>query len=808
MTIVKWLTEQTTNNEQVEQIVTFHEDELVDRKVMPEYLNIGTPLKESSLSTRAHDLKDFLSRPLICHQGTWSTTDVAGDNLFSMTMPNHIFALPSINEKVRGFLGFRARMIVRVQLNAQRFQQGRLLINYIPMADLMSPERLYTISQSLIFQTQLPRVELDAGDTDAILEVPFVGPQLYYGINDGSNQFGRFQIIVYSPLTTVAAPLDCQYTVWCHFEDVEIVFPAAPTSVILNPQSGRMRKRNTTDQELAGEFGPLSKALNKVSTAASILGEIPLISSFAGVVSWSTSIMSRAASVFGLSKPTNESPPCSSQLRTFAMMNNFDGVDHSMKMALSSQNKIEELPGFAGTDIDEMSIPYLVSIPAWISSINWSSLATEGTSLFSMKNAVGTDAFQPAVSLPTMGSSLVIGVPPFVYVGSAFDRWRGGITYTFKVVKTEFHSGRLLFVFYPGATIGSPEATYSNAQYCFRQVFDLRVANEFIVTIPYVKLVPWTNIDNHTGIWQLFVLNELRAPDTVSQDVQILIECNGAPDMEFQFPNELQNLTPALYTEEEPPLGRSTEEADVLRPQSGSGRRITADGPATMNNKVSSIDQSGVHVRALEPARYCAGEAIQSIRQLMKRFCFMWTSSSDYTAGYYIPFPFAASLGSGNASGYNQYSENRIDMVNYFNPLYLLSRGSMRFKVVAYSTVESRPMNAVLLRRLGYVSNVPVRNEGVVGNQNLLNVAFTYSQLTGGTEAEVPPYQVGHCRVNNVMTPTNGLYSLNSTLYPDQSVVFRNDYAAGYTTGVPVMRAIGDDYSLGFFLGTIPLVRT
>lgn len=817
-----------TNNSEttkVEQIVTMNDDAQVERTALPGYVNIGGTIKDSGVSSKLHDLKAFLSRPLVCFQGTWTSISGPGAELVNMQMPTACFSKSSIQEKLRGFYGFRAKMVVEVQINAQRFQQGRLVVAYMPnpVDPTVSNERISSAFSRLQYITQLPHVDLDCTETAAQLEVPYVSPQLYYDLTDGRGCYGSLHVFVYSPIAAVAGPLNCDLTVWCHFEDIEVVYPTivgpagplvAQAGVVKRRKGAGVGQLDSSSTELASRnLGPISTFLNKVSTAAGIVAEVPLISSFAFPVAWVSDVFSRSAQVFGLSKPTVSAPPKPVQLRGFAQMNNFNSADHSMKMGLAADNALQHMPGFAGSNLDEMSIPYLCGIPAFVDNYYWNTTQAEGYRLIRKYiSPCAANVINPEQNLfkfETLGTHFLRHTPPFSYIAHAFRRWRGGITFTFKVVKTEFHSGRLLAVFVPlGLGNASTADDYTNSQYCYRQVFDLRESSEFTITVPYVNLQPWTDCINGTGYLNIYILNELKCPDSVNPAVDILVEISGAPDMEFQFPTGLKNLTPAVYL---PPSGQS-----IMAPSGGGSTELTAGvdtsvevfpqsglTPANYSDKINPIDHENVGGQMIEPLAYCVGEAIRSLRQLMKRYCCVYETPAAATLGIFCPF--ANYLPTVSATTLGTLANHRIDMLSYFGPLFAFNRGSVRYKVMIPALTAGSCFSALLFPNDNTSQSTQFGSAAATSTNVLDNRALTFTQFSGGIEVEVPAYQRGHCRFSNVLTPTQSA-SIGGPWFADQQLAICSNERNTIATTSFVYRAIGDDYSLGFFIGTLPLV--
>jgi len=69
------------------------------------------------------------------------------------------------------------------------------------------------------------------------------------------------------------------------------------------------------------------------------------------------------------------------------------------------------------------------------------------------------------------------------YVGRMFSQWRGAITYKFKLIKSRYHTGRLIITWDPD---GVPSTDYETTTLV--RVVDLQHEEEVVVTIPFKRL--------------------------------------------------------------------------------------------------------------------------------------------------------------------------------------------------------------------------------------------------------------------------------------------------------------------------------
>jgi len=77
---------------------------------------------------------------------------------------------------------------------------------------------------------------------------------------------------------------------------------------------------------------------------------------------------------------------------------------------------------------------------------------------------------------------------PLCYFGRMYDYWRGSITYKIKIVKTQYHKGRILISWDPNITV----IGVSNLETAvFSKVVDLEMEDEVEFTIPYKAFSPY-----------------------------------------------------------------------------------------------------------------------------------------------------------------------------------------------------------------------------------------------------------------------------------------------------------------------------
>jgi hypothetical protein len=831
---------------------------------------------------RIHTIKDFLSRPIIIHTDKWRSSDTTETQLYTANFPEALINNLMYREKLKGFVGLRATLVIKVQVNSQPFQQGRLMLQYFPYAQYM-PNRVSLVNATLQGRSGCPRTDLDLSvGTEIEMRIPYVSPHVYYNLITGQGSFGAIYLVVYSQLRDqITGTGDVEYTIWAHLEDVDIQYPtganifvgSAPNFVELGQKisSGectekdlrdawsnrtfkvppsRIFAQSATELSQMKNTGTISAGMGQVSEGLSTLSKISVLGNMFTRPAW---ISAKAANVFkhlGFSKPTVQSLPCPSKLRGQTNMANYDGADLSHKMALSAQNEIETKSGLAGTSADEMDLSHVLSIPNFWDRFSWSTNQATNTILWNnfvtpMKIKPFSDTINDRFRCTHMG-----------YVANTHGYWRGSIVYTFKFVKTQFHSGRLRISFIPfyyNTTISTGVPDVSRTQ---KIIVDLRTSTEVAFTVPYVSSRPWmfcirpeagwlgTNnnlmFNAVTGIVRVEVLNQLVAANNVFQSIDTIVEVNGGPDLTFAAPSAPSYVPYSggfTALADRKALKEKEEEYDNNIPDTRIRAQVMGENEAVPRNEA----QHGIHPRAIDthkidanwsPEAHCIGEKIMSIRQLIKRFGPCGAATFNPTNTNVLISPFAVRHPATVVAPPPQQT-----LFEYYYMIYGFWRGSMRMKSHAVwtngisPTIPIRPqkvpnfqtnrmicsvqdsmdaLEALSTAGDNVVAQKPALTSGIVGLGESMQVVDT--GVEGLVEVEFPYYNVSHISPATTYTASDKPISINNMLRGHVPPVvgianFGGTPGEGNTISISYNRAPGDDFSLMYLVGVPPLTN-
>jgi len=337
-----------------------------------------------------------------------------------------------------------------------------------------------------------------------------------------------------------------------------------------------------------------------------------------------------------------------------------------------------------------------------------------------------------------------------------FNFWRGSIDIVFKFVKTDFHSGRLMFVFSPG----TGTSDFATANYSYREIIDIRESSEFTVRVPFANYRPYLNANESTGSAILYVLNPLVATGTVSNSIQLIVEVGFGPDVEFALPyfrGQIRLAAPPPPGFAEPHIGdlSNTTDFDLL----------AIDGSSPAQQVQTSI--------------FCIGEKLTSFRQLLKRFARYGPTFTTETNKFPVVNP-GIVHGGGVA----------CDYMALVGSMFAYWRGSTRMKFLMPRSSGTKKIRLWPETVSDVWSSVPIN----AGSDSIVTAdVLQLMVIAGAFEVELPQYTKCHAYVPwgiDVATSTSPYTSPNSILVD-----------AGVGELIESYRAAGDDFDCGMFIG-------
>ena len=735
---------------------------------------------------------DFLEKPILLTNGNFNITDTLS------IISKHSLPFAAFNTvqgalwkaKLAGYFGIRMDMRLRVVVNANKFQQGRYILAWVPLASaqnsLAQAKNLLTNDlhlASLVQRTTVPHVEFDLNSsTSAELLIPFVSPHNFYPLNTllagGSDvaTLGYANLYAYSPLVSPAGSSTAGYNIYINFENIHLVGAASA-------------QMGVSDNEVTNKMdGPISSVANSISRGFKEFSNIPLLSSYALPISWISDRIATTASIFGFSKPTQGDSMSKVTILNASNHTTVDGDSDARVLSLISKPAVSKVDGLSGTKFDEMDFSYVSRKFAWFKSIDWS--LNDNIGLLTSINVT------PATGVISLGGAY--HHTPVAFISRLFHYWRGSIKIKIKIVKTDFHSGRLAFCFYP-----TDELSFvSNPAYVHRDIIDIRNTKEMEFTIPYISRRPWSMLGEKIGVFNVEVVDKLVAPASVHSSVQLLFEIAGGDDIEFSVPSRLDlSIKPIV-------------------PQSG------------LNNEQifkSTIGGSQVNSNPLMMTSACIGEKITSLRAYLKRYTPLRLSDTgegvtiDFNGRELLMRPDAILSSSIGAATTIVYS----DPYSIISSCYAIISGGMRIRdiidlgltdgannkvntsVLTYMEPETGSLNSLTpFTSVNLLSNnsdtVPCFYQNILQNNMISLEVPQYTTTIGRSKADIIVYQGSP----DVLYGYNaGVTSSNSHMYVSvvlpQALATSISSVDGFSVHNP-FRSVSDDFNLSCFISVPP----
>lgn len=764
------------------------------------------------ISTKDSTITAFLSKPINQGNISWglAATHPRGYQLASWDTMTLLLSTNIWKNKIDGFNLFRGTACVKLTLNASPFQQGKLMLSYLPGYDTISsadpsysglhcgPTGNWTTNLAALCSASMqPNVTIDCRDSSAILKMPFVTPYSYYDVKQGGYEPGRFTLYVLSPLLTGAAGEETtvDVTVWQWWEDVELAAP-----LVLQSSSGKSKRSFTTQlvEKKVGDSGKISEMLGAVGDVSEKLGSIPIIGGYATDLAWVARAASSVASIFGFSKPISEDKPyiVASQIDRYGA--NCDGIDASIPLALSCTNQTKYSDEMSCRPDDEMSLSFLLGREAITRTIAWTDVTTSGSSVDTFTLAPNGTSCYTTGTIANGGHTATFRIgPPIYYLSNIFKFWRGSIRLRFVFVKTEFHTGRLQITWTPVSATGTAISTL-NSVYSLREIVDLKEGNEVCFDFPYMLPFNYALCENYSGKVDIQVINELRHPSTAATSVDILMYVSAGEDFEFQVP-----------TQPLPTVG-------TMLPLSLQSREVV----------VGVIGNLPKRKRNYAYPSTSTGESCHSIKQLLMRNNPILQTTAITSANGLLIWPWLAAaltFAGGALSGPNAGG----DLYSFLSPMYAYFRGQVRIKAVSTAsgiTNSYKPIVATVNPKFFDNTVGPIRTSAIwtgPGTQ-VSNTAWVQTvpstNLSGSlghslTETEgVAYYQVPYyaqTRFSAVLRQTaasdkipNDLGNAITSQPHSVLAVASLDLFANY---YHLERSFPEDFQLGYFIGCPPL---
>jgi hypothetical protein len=696
---------------------------------------------------------------------------------------------------------------VRIQINGNPFLYGLAIAAYSPMdwyGDYFESSDPDMVKARL---SMLPKVFIDpTTSTGGDMVLPFFNPDNWIDLVGATAQrMGTLRLLTMNDLQHANAAVGkAEIGIYCWMTDVRL---AAPTAELYDEY----------DLQAGDEYGTgiVSKTASAIARVAGFLTRVPAIEPYARATEIAANTVGRVAHMFGYSRPAIVTNISRCKVVNTGSLAHIDEHEAVSKLTLDSKQELSVDPRTVGLGAtDEMTIAGVAQREMYVCSFIWNESQTEGTPLRSIN-------IDPVMHVQdTSASPYGFRLSPMTTVALPFAFWRGTIKVRVQVVASQMHRGRLKLAYdpYAHAAVGNPgfNQTYAqivdlsgNRDFCFDVGWNahrnwLRVDNESLhkITPTMNHAAGPFNPDFSNGQLRISVLNPLVSPDpSLANNVYINIYVSAGEDFEVAGPTDEQLDKATYYPQSNEIYEQQSEE-------------IIADNANIPESPESLVPTGDVQDDKFTTQVYF-GEAICSIRALLKRYCFhsairhgavqprwFWVEYNfPYYGGYRI-------VNRDTTATAVPYTYAAMTYLNWFTPCYLGWKGGLRSKYVStspnttYVVKRNRPrLNTAIA--ISYQSEPTSQSTCAGDTLRLLNTACSGAHVTkteteGALEVEFPFQSYKRFAPAQSLCP--GL--IEEELYRGDAdthlgVAFTQNDASSTLRFV----AAGDDYSLFYWVG-------
>lgn len=739
-------------------------DEVISKEnlLTTAFLNDGETRTESgtrieTLDPYRHDFTDiseFLSRPKRIFAGTWDTSMTQNQVLTSTSISTALESLPYTN-KMSGFNLVRGTAEIRLQANSNPFQQGAMIMSFIPQFT----ERYSSVSANtlIIQKTQQLNVEYNCRDTEAVLRIPYVAPFHYWDRTQSLYDWGVVTLSVLAALQTEPSvgSLSVDYSLWIRFVDVEFAAPCVAT----------MDKERKSASER-----PISSALQAAGKIAHTLGRVPSLAPYTKPAAWALDIASGAAYTLGYSKPLQNDriQPIVAQGNRYSAV--YNGPDTAMEIGLSSDNSVavKNIASVRGP-VDEMSFDFLKKVECVFNTLN---ISTTTTGLVATYGASPLSFYQQGVNSISSHTGTYRCYPPASHLAFLFGAWRGDIRLRFKAIKTQLVTARLSLQFNPSTT------TTTGNEYqdmtAPRYIWDLSSSDEIVVELPWMIGTNYLGLSDISGSLTVSVINELKANASCADNIDILVYVSFGDNFELAIPVPTAPSNAPFYF-------AAMDQVDDNR----MGAQVIENAKTTF-------------------AEVSIGEYFTSVKQLLTRYNKVYNGNVINTSLAINPYFFSATQ-MNIVTGALESPVFGGDVMSYVALMYASFRGSIR---VGFQDSVSRNYDLNLIAgpsdndmAPGSTSPYGPSTWNLPGGSNMMNAGITsVSQQAAFVKV---PYYVD----TNFSLVRPNISTAIYTSPADVPQVWANIYTPTVANGM-VTRAASDDFRLANFVCTPLLLVT
>lgn len=464
---------------------------------------------------RPVDISDVLTRNYQIESGTWTEASAGGTQL-ELFNPFVLLATQSqVSDKLSWFRFVRAKVRVQLRINSSQFNYGKLIAGFIPCATQARASSAFTLG---IHQCRPITTSANANET-VEFEIPWTMPLDWLDMENAppsiwAAEFGWVCVQVLLPLRSSSqATASCNYAIFAQFEDIEL---AGYLGIPIAQGKKRTPQDEASDKAKSGSTqGVLRAATGLASQVVSLAGlseAVPIIEGIAPVLE----ALGPVVSLLGFAKPTS----VETVRRVMPVgldMCPMTGIDPGFRICADPEQSLAS-DVCPESNWDMLSV---ARVPSIIGSFSYSSTTSVGTRItkFPVNTIFASTGYTPAYH---------------DVIRSMFQYWRGGIKVKLELACSTFFSSRIRIVYAANDNLsGIPLFDQGNV---ISQIVDVRGDTNVTFTVPYLAATRWLRYNENPGFIEIYLINELVAPDpALTNTVSGIIWAAAADDFQCQL---------------------------------------------------------------------------------------------------------------------------------------------------------------------------------------------------------------------------------------------------------------------------------
>jgi hypothetical protein len=593
-------------------------------------------------------LANFFSRPVKIHEAEWSTSAAVD---FDINPWSLYFDNPRVANRLTNFQLMKADLKVKVVINGNGFQYGRMLVSYLPFDVWDQLTTMAALVRSdLVQASQMPHIFLDpTTSSGGELKLPFFNYANYCDVpNSQWSELGQLYFRTLNDLKHANGATDVvTISVFAWAENVSMSVLTSVDQDTLSPQSGEMGE---DEIEKANHEGMISGPATSVAKYAAYLQGVPYIGPFATATEIGAGAVAAMAKIFGYCRPPITKAPEPYRPTAISSLAVTNTPDNAQKLTVDEKQELSIDPRIAGLGpADPLNIREIAKRESYLTTFSWAIGAAPDTLLWNGR-------VDPVIWAEDSGPPVSFHFPACAFAALPFQYWKGSMKFRFQIVASSFHKGRLKIVYDPNFIANNTYLGYSEFNTNYLKIVDIAEEQDFTIEVgmgqdtsflphhnPGVDSVTqmysstrYTAKEEGNGVLGIFVVNELTTPNsTVNNDIEINVFVSMGDDFEVAVPeSRFSNFVLA------------PQSGELLEPQSG---EIVPESQNT--EELDAPQQSSTTIVGLPPAedsnlnKVFWGESITSLRPLLKRYA-LWntipktSATQSVISGRFSMFPY------------------------------------------------------------------------------------------------------------------------------------------------------------------------